>query len=59
MIWLGKQRLNQKENHDITPTNDKQLDLGLDQIKNLDIEMMMKTIEDQARELNELRSKIG
>lgn len=57
MIWLGKQRLNQRENHDATPTNDKQIDLGLDQIKNLDIEMMMKTIEDQAKELNELKSK--
>lgn len=55
LIWLGKQRLNQRENHDQSVTNDKQIDIGLDQIKNIDIEMMMKTIEEQAKEINELR----
>ncbi len=57
LIWLGKQRLQQKDSHDATPLNDDPLTKALESIMSSDVEKIKVENEELKKELEYLRKK--
>lgn len=51
LIWLGKQRLDQKENYDSVVSNDNQLTKALELIKSNDVETIKKENEELKKKI--------
>lgn len=57
LVWLGKQRLNQKENIEQISLNDKQLTEALKQINCFEVDELQNKIKELQEKLNELESQ--
>ncbi len=57
LIWLGKQRLNQKDSVDTTPNNDKEISQALINIHSTDVEDMKTKINELQNVVDKYESK--